>query len=110
MDHRTKQNSGDDFSREREFKVILEDIYSQFRVFGEGMGDLRNKFENLETRFDKLETRFDKLETRFDGLETKVDGLDRFIKMIMPTIATKDDLRLLEKSLDRRITALETTR
>ncbi|OGX10956.1 MAG: hypothetical protein A2351_04245 [Omnitrophica bacterium RIFOXYB12_FULL_50_7] len=42
-------------SREKEFTVVLEDIQSQFRVFGEGLGDVQNRLERIENRFGKVE-------------------------------------------------------
>lgn len=43
-----------EFSQEREFKVILEDIQSQFRVFGEGLQDVRDRLGRLEVSVTRL--------------------------------------------------------
>ncbi|MBI4357827.1 MAG: hypothetical protein HY584_00885 [Candidatus Omnitrophica bacterium] len=80
-----------EFSREREFKVILEDIQSQFRTFGEGLTDLRERMEHVE-----------EIVPRVENIERDVAA----IKFVIPTLATKKDLQAFEK----RLTALESTR
>ena len=61
-------------SREREFTVVLEDIQSQFRVFGEGLGDVRNRLERVEDQLIKL-----------DSIERDVS----LIKLAFPSFATQ---------------------
>ena len=39
---------GPEYSRERKFKVILEDLQAQFRTFGEGLDDVRQRLERVE--------------------------------------------------------------
>lgn len=41
---------GPEYSREREFKVVLEDLRSEFRVFGEGLEDIRIRVEHIEVQ------------------------------------------------------------
>jgi len=77
---------------EREVKVILEDIDSQFRVFGEGM-------EQVNCRLDKIDGRLDQIDGRLTRVETDVS----MIKIVLKSVATKDDLLVI----DRRLTALE---
>ena len=57
--------------------VILEDLRSQFRVFGEGLQMLNEKVDRVDKKVDTLETKVDSLETKVDTLETKVDSLDK---------------------------------
>ena len=138
MNQKTGKNDGNEFSQEREFKVILEDIYTQFRVFGEGMQDVQKKLGKIDGRLDRIEIRLDHVEIRLTAVETRLTGvetrLDRveirltgvenrltgvetrlgcvekdvafIIKMALPTVATKDDI----KAHDRRITLLERAR
>ena len=49
--------------------VLLENVVSQFQVFGEGLIDIRRIVDSHSDRFDRLETRMDRLEMRFDHLE-----------------------------------------
>ena len=95
-----KQNP--EFSREREFKVILEDLQSQFRVFGEGLNDVRNRVERIEDKVDRLDQKVDILDGRVSNLENEMS----FVRRVLPTVATKDDLLRFEK----RLIAVEKTR
>ena len=52
--------------------VLLEDLMSQFRTFGEGLQLLNDKVDN---GFDSLNGRVDRLESRMDRLEGKLTGL-----------------------------------
>ena len=107
---------GSEFSRDREIKVILEDMQSQFRVFGEGLQDVREKVTGLDHKITHVDEKVSRLELKVIGLDHKVTGLDQkvssidhrlinvekdvtFIKMALPTVATKDDLRQFEKRL-----------
>ena len=72
----TKDNP--EFSREREFKVILEDIQSQFRTFGEGLDRLDQRVERLE-----------EIVPRVEHIERDVAA----IKFVIPTLATKKELK-----------------
>lgn len=84
--------------------VLLEDLLSKFRTFGEGQDALRhevheikekvdgliedmdivkptlksmdNRLNSLETKADSLEVKVDSLEVKVDILESKVDSLE----------------------------------
>ena len=91
---------------EREFKVILEDIYSQFRIFGEGLTGVNGRLDGMEQRLDRMEVRLDRMEGRLDRVEGDLQVLKSdmsFVKIVLKTVATKDDLLVI----DRRLTALE---
>ena len=53
---------GPEYSREREFKVILEHIESQFKTFGEGL-------QGVIIRLDKIEIRLDRIENDVDHIK-----------------------------------------
>lgn len=86
---------GPEYSREREFKVILEDVQSRFRAFGEGQEDLRNRLERVEQKVDTIEEDTGQLKVQMS-----------FVFKALPTVATKDDLKRLEK----RLTTIEASR
>jgi hypothetical protein len=60
--------------------VVIEELRSHFKVFGErlqGLDDVvRAGFARLDGRVDGVEGRFDGLEGRFDGLEGRFDGIE----------------------------------
>ncbi|HBE79161.1 MAG TPA: hypothetical protein DDW65_15510 [Firmicutes bacterium] len=39
--------------------VLLEDLMSQFRTFGEGLQPLNDKVDRVETKVDNLDTKLD---------------------------------------------------
>ena len=102
---------GPDYSREREFKVILEDLQSQFGTFGEGLDDVRERVGHIE---------HDVADLKNDVGDLKLNM--SFVKKVLPTLATKDEMRktiteatepLATKkdlqALERRLVALEST-
>ena len=84
-----------EFSRDREFTVILEDLRSQFRVFGEGMEVMRTDLTDVRNRVGRIEVKVDHLEIEMV-----------FVRKVLSTVATKDDLKQFEK----RVTILEASR
>ena len=76
---------GPNYSRDREFTVVLEDLRSQFSVFGE---QLTNVVEDVSVLKQDVAT------LKFDV---------SVIKSILPTLATKRDL----ETLSRRVSILE---
>ena len=93
---------GPEYSREREWAVVLEQLRSDFHVFGEGLQSLNEKVDRIEVKVDRLETKVDRLEMRVTRLEIRVAG----IESILPTLATKKDIERLE----HRLVAIETSR
>ncbi|PIQ87099.1 MAG: hypothetical protein COV74_02100 [Candidatus Omnitrophica bacterium CG11_big_fil_rev_8_21_14_0_20_45_26] len=77
---------------EREFKVILEDIHSQFRAFGEELISVNRRLDRMEGDIHELKS---------DVSLLKSDII--VVKMVLKTVATKDDLLVI----NRRLTALE---
>jgi hypothetical protein len=59
-----------------EFTVVLEDLRSQFRVFGEALQGLREEFTE----------RFDAVDQRFAGVDQRFDGVDREIGLVKATV------------------------
>jgi hypothetical protein len=51
--------------------IVLEDIRSQFAVFGEAIVGLREsmerRFESVDARFESIDARFDRMDGRFDS-------------------------------------------
>lgn len=61
---------GPEFSREREWGVILEDLQSQFRTFGEGLQDVRNRLEGVEERLGRVEIKVNVIESKVNVMES----------------------------------------
>ena len=80
--------AGAEFSRDREFKVILEDFQSQFRVFGEGMQDIRRNLQDFREEFVgfrqeacgrliRIETSLDRFFNQLSDHETRITTLEK---------------------------------
>ena len=76
-----RRDNNPEYSREREFKVILEDLHGQFKVFGEGQEDMRRGLNRIEDRVQNVEDKVAHLEVEMS-----------FVRRVLPTLATKDDL------------------
>jgi chromosome segregation ATPase len=63
------------------FVVVLEDIRSQFRVFGESLQGLRehmdDRFEAVDRRFEAVDKRFDEVDRRFEAVDKRFDEVDK---------------------------------
>lgn len=66
--------------------VLLENLSSQFKVFGEGLEIVQKQVSEVNQKVDGLERRFDGLERKVDGLEKKVDGLIEDMDMVKPAL------------------------
>ena len=106
---RRKSASNPDYSRDREFTVVLEDLRSQFRVFGEGLGHLNGRVDQLVEDVTQLKEDVRLLKEDMSLLKEDVSLLKtemHFVRTALPTLATKDDLLVFEK----RFVRLETAR
>ena len=67
---------GPEFSREREWKVILEELHSQFKVFGEGLAGLREDLTEfrleVRNRFQQIENRLQQIEIELLSIKSPV--------------------------------------
>ena len=76
---------GPDFSDERAWGVILEDLRSQFRVFGEGLTDVRQHVEpigDILLRLDTIESDVAMIKTAIPNFFTKVTDHERRITVL----------------------------
>ena len=81
---------------DREFAVILEDIRSQFRIFGEGLAGIR----------EKMEERFIQLEKRLLYMEEGLARMQVDIHYIKNNMKIKVDLEEFQ-NLENRVIMLE---
>ena len=79
------------FDPERETRVLLEEVRSDFKALAEQYGSITTKLNEHDQRFVKIEEKleqhdlqflkidhcFNKLEKRFDNLEGRFDKLDQ---------------------------------
>ena len=76
---------GPDYSREREFKVILEDFGKQFRTFGEGLEDVRERLGYLETDVSQIKKDVGVIKSAFPPFATQVSDHEKRLKILERT-------------------------
>lgn len=59
-----------------QYTVVLEDLRSNFKVFGEGLSLLNNKVDKMDGRLDGIDGRLDGMDGRLDGIDDRLDGID----------------------------------
>ncbi len=78
--------------------VILEDIKSQFTVFGESLSSVSDKVDKLEAgqgvlneKVDKLGTKVGVIDERLKNVEVKVDVIDERLKNVEVKVDAIDE-------------------
>src|SRR3989344_5949269 len=128
-------NKGGYRSTERDqFTVVLEDIRSQFRVFGEGLSyvsdtldkhteilddhtkqfkqirsditEVKERLTNVEIRLTNVETDVGEIKIRLTHVETELEFVKEQLSIIRHNQVKRDDFQLLET----RVARLEHTR
>jgi septal ring factor EnvC (AmiA/AmiB activator) len=80
------------------FVVVLEDIRSQFKVFGDA---LRSSREESARHFEQIDHRFDQVDHRLDQHDIRFATLDREIREIRRDVgAVRGDLGAVRGDLD----------
>lgn len=76
-----------------EVGALIEDLRNQFKIFGEGLKDLREKFDTLDTKLEAL--------TGIVSHEAKKSDLSRIdIANLKNTVARiEEDIRLIKDNL-----------
>lgn len=91
-----------------EYTVVLEDLRSNFKVFGEGLSLVRDnvdtlgkKVDNLKTKVDVLDRKVDKIDSRLEGVEGDLALLKGEVALIRHNQITRDEFRFLESRVLR---------
>ena len=93
-----KRNSKNHGERDN-FTVVLEDLRSDFRVFGEGL-------EMFNQRLDRMDGRFDSIEVRLEAIEEELFNIKTQLSNINKTLLNKVEISRVE-NLERRVKYLE---
>ena len=56
--------------------VVIEDMQSNFKMFGEALSGLGDKVDRVESRLGSLETKFDRLDDKVGIMEIKIDSIN----------------------------------
>jgi hypothetical protein len=83
------------------FTVVLEDIRSQFRVFGEALQGIR---ETMDARFGAVDSRFDAVDRRFDAVEARADRTDGELALVKVAVLENNrELKELRGAVSRLV-------
>jgi hypothetical protein len=83
------------------FTVVLEDIRSQFRVFGEALQGIR---ETMDARFGAVDCRFDAVDRRFDAVEARADRTDGELALVkVAVLENSRELKELRGAVSRLV-------
>lgn len=98
----------------REVAVLIEELRSQFRVFGEGQSALRDKVDTIMGMVAKNCEDIVMLNMRTDGIKTDINKINGKLVQIEEDIRIiKNDIRSIKediKTFDKRISHLETVK
>lgn len=105
--------------REGHLVVILEDMRSKFRAFGEGLSGLREKvdegFARVDEKFarvdeglaglnNKMDEGFELMDKRFEKVGERLERIESDIRIIKNQIKVKVDLEEFKLLEDRVVT------
>ncbi len=105
--------------KEKEFQVILEDIRSQFKTFGEGLGivsddlkELKGDIKSVKGRLNDLELHIKSIEltqstfkNEFKDLKGRLTSIEEELKLIREGIKTKAEKEEFE-ALEKRVSLI----
>jgi len=84
-----------------EFTVVLEDLRSQFKVFGESLEGLR---EEMHSRFEQVDARFAQVDARLAQGDSRFDKVDRRLDLLQTAVLDNSgEIRELRGDLARKV-------
>jgi hypothetical protein len=103
-----KENAKKKMMGDREFGVILEKIYSEFKIFGEGLAGLREKVDTTMGMVAKTREDITMLNMRTDGIKSDINKISGKLVQIEEDIRMiKNDIRTIKEDFGKRIAHLE---
>jgi len=95
-------------SNRDQYTVVLEGLRSDFKVFGEALGLVDNKVDNvikrvngIDLRLDGIDGRLDKIDGRLSKVESSLEILKGEVALIRHNQVTRDEFKLLESRVLR---------
>jgi hypothetical protein len=92
----------------REFTVVVEDMRSQFNVFGEALQGLA---QQMSAGFAQVDARFAQVDARFAQVDARFDGVDREVNLVKGAVLEHGrelrDIRTTLTRIDTRVTRIE---
>ena len=95
-----KTNGSSEFSRDKEFSVILERLETNFKVFGEGQMSLKREVDGVKETLGRTLEKVTGLELRIISLKNTTDKI----------LADTTEIKKAVANHENRITRLETSK
>jgi len=77
------------------FTVILEELRSQFRVFGEALQGMREhmdqRFEQVDQRFEQVDQRFEQVDQRFEQVDQRFEQVNQRFEQVDRQLVTVNE-------------------
>jgi uncharacterized protein (DUF2164 family) len=89
-----------------QYTIVLEDLRSQFGVFGESLEYVSDKVDEISDKVDKNSSHLDNIGIRLINVETELEFVKNELGIIRHNQVTRDEFRLLET----RVARLERTK
>ncbi|MDM8533750.1 hypothetical protein QUF55_03500 [Clostridiaceae bacterium HSG29] len=86
-----------------EFSGKFDKMDDRFDKMDDRFDKMDDRFDKMDDRFDKMDDRFDKMDDRFDKMDDRFDKMDGRIDGMESKMATKDDI----KDINRKLEVLE---
>ena len=92
--------------------VVLEDMRSQFKVFGEALQGFREEFssglqglrEEVSAGFEQVARRFEQVDHRFEGIDRELGHLKREVVLVKATVIdTSREVREIRGALEKKV-------
>ncbi len=94
----TTKKSGE---KRDQYTVVLEDLRSNFRAFGENLSIVRDKVEHIDLRQARVEEEVLGLRLRLGNIETSNEEMKTELGLIRHNQVTRDELKYLESRVSR---------
>lgn len=79
-----------------QYTVVLEDLRSNFKAFGENLSIVRDKVEHIDLRLARVEEEVLGLRLRLGNIETSNEEMKTELGLIRHNQVTRDELKYLE--------------
>ena len=83
-------------SKRDQYTIVLEDVRSDFKLFGEELQAVRGSVERLDGKVDQLDGKVDRIEGRVVRLEENIEFVKGELTVIRHNQVTRDEFKLLE--------------
>ncbi len=87
-----------------QYTVTLEGLRSDFKVFGEGLGAVREKVDQIESKVTSLTETMSRMEPAVTSLTEKMSRMESKVDRLVTDMTTvKSELRMIRHELKEKV-------